>query len=498
MDYTIKPNGEFKSAEIYFKEKPDETIRAALKAAGFRWHGVKKCWYGKMTTTEANVIICKATGAIPDGFPKMDTFDSETAEKMQNAINAIEKRNKPEINAEALAAVVTSSPEDKYNLPDHWRKVWREIGIKGVTVSKGRGGWTSHYTFTFRMLPGDLIKFDECREEMEKDVIESLGRFYSFVKDPDTGESVHYRDFFESWDAAKKQRYISARAREIYEDIEKNGRDSSCCHYWQLKRNDFPMFSDQFFDRWELVGRSVGCHNYDNSDAMTDYFDVGFYESWHISPMKDGAKLDQEEAARIHEIMEIFRKKDREAEEEKKAEQEREREEHARKEEAFALFAKESIETWEKNAPWAPGCGPYVVVEWSEIGALHEGSEEDTEPGSMPKHYSLEAFDRITADLDKWMRNHDRGYLKTKFTIEWGDELHSYTERIDVGDGDGGILGMVRHIVKYHEETPDSNKDCCGLYGFDFEYMKEVKRRLEERIDDDVYRIDSELDSLAG
>lgn len=102
MEYTIKPNGEFKSAEIYFDEKPDETVRAALKAAGFRWHGLKKCWYGKMTTTEANVVICKATGAIPDGFPKMDAFDSETAEKMQSAIKAVEKIKKAEVKAERI------------------------------------------------------------------------------------------------------------------------------------------------------------------------------------------------------------------------------------------------------------------------------------------------------------------------------------------------------------------------------------------------------------
>lgn len=35
------------NVEIVFPAKPDETVRAALKAAGFRWHGPGGCWYGR-------------------------------------------------------------------------------------------------------------------------------------------------------------------------------------------------------------------------------------------------------------------------------------------------------------------------------------------------------------------------------------------------------------------------------------------------------------------
>lgn len=44
--YTITANQAFNSLEISFTEKPAETIREALKALKFRWHGVKKVWYG--------------------------------------------------------------------------------------------------------------------------------------------------------------------------------------------------------------------------------------------------------------------------------------------------------------------------------------------------------------------------------------------------------------------------------------------------------------------
>lgn len=46
MKYTITTNEQFNSIEITFDGKPSEAIRTALKDMHFRWHGVKKVWYG--------------------------------------------------------------------------------------------------------------------------------------------------------------------------------------------------------------------------------------------------------------------------------------------------------------------------------------------------------------------------------------------------------------------------------------------------------------------
>ena len=46
MTYTINHNDQYNSLEIFFDGKPDEAVRAALKGLKFRWHRVKKCWYG--------------------------------------------------------------------------------------------------------------------------------------------------------------------------------------------------------------------------------------------------------------------------------------------------------------------------------------------------------------------------------------------------------------------------------------------------------------------
>ena len=57
MTYTITNNTAFNSIEIKFDGKPTEEIRNALKALRFRWHSVKKVWYGYSTEEAAKAAI---------------------------------------------------------------------------------------------------------------------------------------------------------------------------------------------------------------------------------------------------------------------------------------------------------------------------------------------------------------------------------------------------------------------------------------------------------
>lgn len=43
---TITKNEQFNSFELLFNGKPDEQTRKLLKANGYRWHGVRRLWYG--------------------------------------------------------------------------------------------------------------------------------------------------------------------------------------------------------------------------------------------------------------------------------------------------------------------------------------------------------------------------------------------------------------------------------------------------------------------
>jgi len=68
MNYTITNNNQFGSVEISFNEKPSEEIRAALKAQKFRWHSVKKVWYGYADAETLTAILGgEATAQEPKG-----------------------------------------------------------------------------------------------------------------------------------------------------------------------------------------------------------------------------------------------------------------------------------------------------------------------------------------------------------------------------------------------------------------------------------------------
>lgn len=73
MTYTITNNTQFNSLEIYFDGKPSAAIRDALKELRFRWHGVKKCWYGYSTEEAARAAI--------DGKPVQKPTKAETVNK---------------------------------------------------------------------------------------------------------------------------------------------------------------------------------------------------------------------------------------------------------------------------------------------------------------------------------------------------------------------------------------------------------------------------------
>lgn len=65
MTYNINTNPAFNSVEITFDGKPCEAIRTALKELRFRWHNVKKVWYGYTDEETAR----KAIEAAENGNP---------------------------------------------------------------------------------------------------------------------------------------------------------------------------------------------------------------------------------------------------------------------------------------------------------------------------------------------------------------------------------------------------------------------------------------------
>lgn len=64
-NYTITANPSFNSIEITFDGKPSDAIRTALKELRFRWHNVKKVWYGYKDEQTVRAAIAAADGEQP-------------------------------------------------------------------------------------------------------------------------------------------------------------------------------------------------------------------------------------------------------------------------------------------------------------------------------------------------------------------------------------------------------------------------------------------------
>ena len=111
--------------------------------------------------------------------------------------------------------------------------------------------------------------------------------------------------------------------------------------------------------------------------------------------------------------------------------------------------------------PYEPYSVPYIFCEWSESPVFEDG-----------KRYSIYEFDRLMKQADDeqvagknaalkkygtwedWYEADDPenarflGYDKTKFTIVMPDG-QTYTERQDIGDGDGGVLDFLSRYPQY-------------------------------------------------
>ena len=78
--YTITANASYNSIEISFAEKPSAAVREALKALRFRWHSVKRVWYGYATEAAAREAIEAAAGNAPQKAARKATEAPQKAE----------------------------------------------------------------------------------------------------------------------------------------------------------------------------------------------------------------------------------------------------------------------------------------------------------------------------------------------------------------------------------------------------------------------------------
>ena len=134
--YTINPT--FNGIEITFSGKPDRATLDTLKAAGYRWHNVKKLWYAKQTP-ERLALAQQIAG---------------DAQQTQTAPQSAKKAEK-----KAAKAVPQGTPQD------HIKFYWNGLKVNGELIRCGysyrnntdNSDSITIYAKDYRSLPRDLF-----------------------------------------------------------------------------------------------------------------------------------------------------------------------------------------------------------------------------------------------------------------------------------------------------------------------------------------------------
>lgn len=515
----IEKNADFGTVEIYFKEKPSQVVREALKTARFRWHAVKKCWYGKpenvknvmTTSSEARAVLRAILGAfkaekLPDGadevLPKGKTAPKraesgenvKAPEPVEGARDFVRDIRKGDVVRISGVTGPTGKSingfyyvETVHGAGDYWlNSLKRDRGSDFEGIGKKQHSWP------LRCYANNPKVRAEFRENIKGAKIEGMGprsaAVYSLMLrnlDELRNSLKNYRDWPEQQKRADDLAADLRRMREenpgldrfaakLDEKFKPTGpglairadglevRDNNgTWNKYALSmrhKDDAVIIWGSYYGRSSsaTIPAGFGFDVTNNSDSMTDYFEPDGATVKQDHPLFDtlvriidaGRGRYELTDADAEAIAAHLKEKEAAAE----ATREAERAEYVEKCKKQEAHAREVIAAYTEAMPADP-FGPRVLVLWSEMGALHEGSVEAAgdagEAGAVI--YSPAAFDAICADLGDYFRE-DCGYYKTKFEFIDG-EFH-FTDRADIGDGCRSVSEMLRGHVEYIDAHP--------------------------------------------
>jgi len=315
--YIIKENTEKNGIEVYFSVKPAESIREALKALRFRWHNLKKCWYGRAD----RAAVVAACGGSP----------APVAE---------------------IAPSAPSAPIEKYNLDGlegntcrgHYgaelNKVIREDlkkrGITGVTVRGSRGGGI---TFTITMRASDFRSAENCAARD--------GWHEFFRRQHNWGFDLNGVNYSERNEGREDDTHKYISCGDAWNDNSEGSKAHILRSFWLDRLQNFHIYSGQSSvpvddvrltksgrNRLDAIYKIINSYNYDNSDYMSDYFDRGFYDDYEYKMPADFTPAEFMTSEELEELK-ADQAAEKAAEAARMAEMERERKEaEKRREEA--------------------------------------------------------------------------------------------------------------------------------------------------------------------
>lgn len=281
----INLNQELNGIELSFESKPDRATLDSIKAQGFKWNGRKMVWYAKQTADR--LTFAESLGQI------------ETATSKPTTINLDNLGADPYENGELAQAI---------------RAAFKLRGVKGCTVRCGWSGYTKDVTVTIKASEQDFTSLEEFAErysfsEFQFDLA-NHGKY--------CGTRWIYSEEFEKMtEEEKESAYYNYMSYEIAHRHDYNT--------YHRERKNYPQYTTAFCEKLDAIYKIANQWNYNHSDIMTDYFDVGYYLDINIKAgeIEPRATMTEEERTAYEEEQ----RKEEEERARQAAEWERQREE---------------------------------------------------------------------------------------------------------------------------------------------------------------------------
>jgi len=253
MTYEMMINPQFNSLEIKFDGKPSEEIRQALKDLKFRWHSVKKVWYGYTDEATAKAAI--------DG--------KAVAKKAENVLVIPESE---EVINGGLYDGWRGGNNRKWHSDQELKKFllddFKKAGIS-ATVRFGRGGYTTSMTVTIKITEDEIKDFEDYRNEYNTPF---TGWIY-YTNEDGKYDSIYADSFWSLPDderEAMRENVIKTAYKMSYENL-----TSSNTHHGEEM-----ILTNAANQKFATVQAIVSSYNRDCSNSMIDYFDRDIYD-WY-------------------------------------------------------------------------------------------------------------------------------------------------------------------------------------------------------------------------
>ena len=308
MDYTINLNQDLNGIELIFTSRPATAILNAIKAQGFRWNNKKSLWYAKQT--DSRLTFAKTLG-------EAETTETETATPKAKKESTLEAINMNGVKSQPLTA-------HGAELAKIIREELKRRGVKGVTVRSRRITYDTGITITVNATADDFASVEEFKQR------KPLSSFACDVlrHGAFTGQRWIYSN---EWETLTDEEQETIYNNYVVYAIRK-GHEFSKYH---AERENYPALTTRFWDKLCKVFEISNQWNYNNSDAMTDYFDIGYYLDIDIKTPNFEPRQNMTETEKAAYIEEVAEKQRKEAEALARWEEERKQaeEEHRKYEE---------------------------------------------------------------------------------------------------------------------------------------------------------------------